>query len=73
MSAYNAVRPHTAQPQPAQPAAPQPAPQVDTVPQPDTAAPAPAVDEPTLMADSYHHTRDAVDDLVDTLTGAHPL
>ena len=69
MSAYNAVRPHTAQPQPAQPAAPQPAPQVDTVPQPDTAAPAPAVDEPTLMADSYHHTRDAVDDLVDTLTG----
>ena len=38
MSAYNAVRPHTAQPQPAQPAAPQPAPQVDTVPQPDTAA-----------------------------------
>ena len=69
MSAYNAVRPHTAQPQPAQPAAPQPAPQVDTIPQPDTAAPAPAVDEPTLMADSYHHTRDAVDDLVDTLTG----
>lgn len=61
MSAYNAVRPHTPQPQPA--------PQVDTVPQPDTAAMAPAVDEPTLMADSYHHTRDAVDDLVDTLTG----
>ena len=56
--------PHTAQP-----AAPQPAPQVDAVPQPDTAAPAPAVDEPTLMADSSHHTRAAVDDLVDTLTG----
>ncbi len=69
MSAYNAVRPHTAQPQPAQPAVPQPAPQADTVPPVDTAAPAPAVDEPTLMADSYHHTRDAVDDLVDTLTG----
>ena len=69
MSAYDAVRPRPAQPQPAQTAAPQPAPQADTVPQVDTAAPAPAVDEPTLMADSYHHTRDGVDDLVDTLTG----
>ena len=59
MSAYNAVRPRPAQPQPAQTAAPQA----------DAAAPAPAADEPTRMADSYHHTRDAVDDLVDTLTG----
>ena len=46
VSAYNAVRP-PGQPQPAQPAAPQPRASVDTVPQPDTAAPAPAVDEPT--------------------------
>ncbi len=61
MSAYNAVRPHQTQPQPAQTVAPQPAPQAD--------ASAPAVDEPTMVADSYHHTRDAVDDLVDTLTG----
>ena len=63
MSAYNAVRPHPAQPQPA----PAPAPQTTATPPAETAAP--AVDEPTLMADSYHHTRDAVDDLVDTLTG----
>lgn len=70
MSAYNAVRPRAAQPQPAASVA-QPAPV-----QPAAATQAPAnnpqpaaVEEPTMMADSYHHTRDAVDDLVDTLTG----
>ena len=64
INAYNAVRPRPAQPQPApvQSAAVPQAPVKNTQP----AAP---VEEPTLMADSYHHTRDAVDDLVDTLTG----
>ncbi len=64
MSAYNAVRPRPARPEPeAAPVqqTPQPAPVTDTPPA--------AADEPTLMAGSYQHTRDAVDDLVDTLTG----
>ena len=72
MSAYNAARPRPAAPEPVQPVQtvqePEAAPAPTALPPEPTAPAVPTVEEPTHV-EPYTHTRDAVDELVDTLTG----